>query len=124
MMCLDGQWQAFWNALMTETEPQITSVGVSYMLQGDEGSNIDPFATEPTPDNEWVVSPAHLMIITPDASQLDALPTDPDNGPCVMWKDTLKISYSSMGNPCAVPREFSGAIAHAGWDCGSCALRP
>jgi hypothetical protein len=60
------------------------------MLQGDVGaSNVDPYATEATPDNQWVTSPAHLMIVTPNAVELDTLPTDPYNGgPWVMWKGT------------------------------------
>ena len=90
IMCLDGPWQNFIGALMSQSDPEITSVGVAYMLQGDEGaSNIDPSATEETPDNEWVVTPAHLMILTPNAADLDALPTDPNTGgPWVMWKGT------------------------------------
>ena len=46
-------------------------------------------ATKATPDNNWVVSPPHLMILPTDASQLEALPTDPKTGgPWVMWKGT------------------------------------
>lgn len=65
-------------------------VGIAYMLKGDKGaSNTDPFATAPTATNQWVVSPAHLMVLTPDTNQLAALPTDPHNGgPWVMWKGT------------------------------------
>ena len=73
------------------TPGTITSVGVGYMLQGDRvgGSNTDPFATEPTADNQWVVSPPHVMVLTPDPRQLESLPTDPKNGgPWVMWKGT------------------------------------
>jgi hypothetical protein len=50
-------------------------------------SNSDPYATEETDD--WVVVGAHLMIIVPDASMLEGIPTDPKNGgPWVMWKGT------------------------------------
>lgn len=58
------------------------------MLAGDSGaSNSDPYATEETDD--WVVVGAHLMIIVPDASMLEGIPTDPENGgPWVMWKGT------------------------------------
>jgi hypothetical protein len=75
---------------MAKKDPQIKTVGIGYMLLGDKGaSNTDPFATGPTADNHWVVSPAHVMVLTPDSRQLDGLPTEPTNGgPWVMWKGT------------------------------------
>lgn len=90
VMCLDKQWQEWADAWMHKRAPKVTAVGVGYMLQGDTGaSNTDPFATTQTADNQWVVSPAHIMVLTPDTKQLDALPTDPKNGgPWVMWKGT------------------------------------
>jgi hypothetical protein len=89
-MCFDKQWQGWADAWMNKKDPQVTAVGIAYMLKGDNGSsNTDPFATAATPTNQWVVSPAHIMVITPDERQLDALPTDPKNGgPWVMWKGT------------------------------------
>ncbi|GIS70281.1 MAG: hypothetical protein CM1200mP9_11020 [Gammaproteobacteria bacterium] len=48
------------------------------MLVGDEGaSNVDPYATGPTDDNEWIDEGPHLMIVVPDASLLEGIPTDP-----------------------------------------------
>ncbi|PWJ10325.1 hypothetical protein [Jannaschia seohaensis] len=89
-MCLDAAWAAWADAWMNKKPFTATSVGISYMLAGDGGaSNIDPYAAEETPDNEWIVEGPHLMIIVPDAAALEALPTDPDNGgPYVMWKGT------------------------------------
>ena len=89
-MCLDKEWQNWANAWMSKKDPQIKGVGIGYMLRGDQGaSNTDPFATGKTATNEWVVSPAHIMVLTPDSKQLDALPTDWKNGgPWVMWKGT------------------------------------
>ncbi len=89
-MCMDGPWMAWANAWGNKTEFTIDRLGISYMLAGDSGaSNIDPYATEETEDNEWTVGGPHLMIITPDTALLDGLPTDPENGgPFVMWKDT------------------------------------
>ena len=89
-MCLDKEWQGWADAFMNKKDPQSKAIGIGYMLRGDNGaSNTDPFATGPTPDNQWVVSPAHIMVLTPDTKQLDALPTDPKNGgPFVMWKGT------------------------------------
>jgi hypothetical protein len=89
-MCLDGAWMAWADAWMNKKPFKATSVGTAYMLAGDGGaSNIDPFATGPAADNDWIVEGPHLMIIVPDAAALDAIPTNPKNGgPYVMWKGT------------------------------------
>ena len=89
-MCLDGPWMQWAAAWMGHTEPELTSVGISYMLQGGaDASNTDPYATEPDSTTGWIMSPAHVMVIVPDRSQLDGLPTDPNSGgPYVMWKGT------------------------------------
>jgi hypothetical protein len=89
-MCLDKQWQKWAEAWMSKKEPKIDGTGVGYMLRGDNGaSNTDPYATAPTADNQWVISPPHVMILVPDPKMLDAYPTDPKNGgPWVMWKGT------------------------------------
>jgi len=90
-MCLDKEWQAWGEAWMHKTDPpQPKAVGVAYMLKGDNGaSNTDPYATGPTPDNQWVLSGPHIMLLPTDRRQLDAFPTDPrTGGPWVMWKDT------------------------------------
>ena len=87
-MCLDGPWKT-WAAAWSNKKPlNITRLGISYMLVGDEGaSNIDPYATGPTDDNEWIDEGPHLMIVVPDASLLEGIPTDPSQGgPYVMWK--------------------------------------
>ena len=91
VMCLDKQWQEWADAWMNKRAPKVTALGVAYMLQGDKvgGSNTDPFATAPTADNQWVISPPHVMVLTPDPRQLESLTTDPKNGgPWVMWKGT------------------------------------
>jgi hypothetical protein len=89
-MCLDKQWQNWAKAWMGKTEPKIEGTGIAYMLRGDNGaSNTDPWAKKPTADNEWVVSPAHIMLLFEDKKMLDSYPTDPKNGgPWVMWKGT------------------------------------
>lgn len=89
-MCLDGPWQKWAGAWMNKQDLQITQVGVSYMLAGDEGaSNIDPYAEGETADNQWVKEGPHIMVIVPDPAMLEGLPTDPFNGgPYVMWKGT------------------------------------
>ncbi|HUK33205.1 MAG TPA: hypothetical protein VLV86_04790, partial [Vicinamibacterales bacterium] len=89
-MCLDKEWQGWANAYMSKKDTQIKGVGIAYMLRGDQGaSNTDPFATGKTATNNWVVSGPHIMVLTPDSKQLDALPTDwHSGGPWVMWKGT------------------------------------
>lgn len=89
-MCLDEPWMTWADAWHSKSPVEIERVGIGYMMEGDAGaSNTDPFATEPTPDNEWVVSGPHLMVIVPDPADLAGLPTDPENGgPWVMWKGT------------------------------------
>jgi hypothetical protein len=90
VMCLDKPWQEWADAWMKKTPPKVTAIGIGYMLQGDKGaSNTDPFAMTETADNQWIVSPPHIMVLTPDTKQLAMLPTDPKTGgPWVMWKGT------------------------------------
>ena len=89
-MCLDKVWMEWGDAWMNKKPYKASATGIAYMLAGDTGaSNLDPYAKAPTKDNQWVVSGPHIMMILPDAAQLDALPTDPHNGgPYVMWKGT------------------------------------
>lgn len=89
-MCVDHNFMGWAEAWMSKKDPQVKSAGVAYMLKGDKGaSNTDPFATGPTADNQWVVSPPHVMIVIPNPAQLEGMPTDPNNGgPWVMWKGT------------------------------------
>lgn len=92
-MCLDAEWMRWADAWMNKKEFEPQAVGLAYMLAGDMpgggASNIDPFATEATDDNQWVVEGPHLMLILPDAAALDAITTDPDAGvPYVMWHGT------------------------------------
>ena len=90
-MCLDAAWREFFDAYMNQREPDFAGVGFAYMLQGDfPVSNVDPFATGPTADNQWIEDGGpHIMMIVSDPAQMEGIPTDPDNGgPWVMWKGT------------------------------------
>ena len=92
-MCMDGPFLAWMDAWMTGETPQIETIGLSYMLAGDsaEGgaSNVDPAATAPDADNDWVVEGPHVMVIVPDPALLEGLPTTPvEDGPYVMWSGT------------------------------------
>ena len=107
-MCLDKEWQGWADALMSKADPQVKNVGVAYMLKGDNGaSNTDPYAETATADNQWIVSGPHVMILTPDATLLDSLPTDPTTGgPWVMWKGT---KYAHIMVPtAAMPKQSGG----------------
>jgi hypothetical protein len=88
-MCVDEHWLGWLDAYMHQRAPErVDGVGIAYMLRGDTGaSNINPFDEGPTPDNDWVRTGAHLMLIVPDAALLDAIPADhTTGGPWVMWK--------------------------------------
>ena len=92
-MCLDEQWVAWIEAYVNEVEPNVTGTGFGYMLNccTSEGeSNVDPFATEATEDNEWLTDGGpHIMVVTTGAAALEGLPAHPDSGgPWVMWRDT------------------------------------
>lgn len=90
VMCLDKNWQEWADAWINKRAPKVTGIGIAYMLQGDTGaSNTAPYATEPSATNQWVVTPAHIMVLTSDTKLLESLPTDPySGGPWVMWKGT------------------------------------
>ncbi|MFQ5679634.1 MAG: hypothetical protein ACE5HP_09260 [Gemmatimonadota bacterium] len=103
-MCLDESWLNFIQAYLGKTEPSYERVGVAFMLVDDEPvSNSDPFATEPTPDNQWIEAMGpHLMVLVPDLEELEGISTDPENGgPFIMWKDT---PYAHLMIPLAEPR--------------------
>lgn len=91
-MCLDAAWLEWMDAYSNQRTPEITKMGFGYMLQANDSpySNVDPFATEPTTDNEWQeLDVPHLMLLVQDEQMLEGLSTDPENGgPWVMFKGT------------------------------------
>lgn len=89
-MCLDATFLEWAGAWMSKAKPTLEKTGLAYMLQGGtDASNSDPYATEPLPGEEWVKSGPHVMIVVPDPSALEGIPTDPNyGGPFVMWKGT------------------------------------
>lgn len=91
-LCNRPQWDAVIQAVMSKSSVDVKEFSVSYMLAGEGEapgvSNIDPFATEPTPSNQWVKEGPHLMILVPDSKILHGLSTDPKDPVYVMWKDT------------------------------------
>jgi hypothetical protein len=89
-MCLDSQWVQWTDAWANKQDPDVSALGIAYMLQGGfAASNTDPYATEPAPGDEWITHGPHILIIVPDVAVLTNLPTDPaSNRPWVMWQGT------------------------------------
>ena len=92
-LCVDEVWAGWLDAYVNKKPFTTSEAGVSYMLAGDapDGgtSNIDPFAKEPTADNQWIVEGPHIMLLVPDPALLEAFPAEPGSGdPYVMWKGT------------------------------------
>jgi hypothetical protein len=89
-MCLDSVWLEFLKAQIAGKAPNIERVGIGYMIHGGaHGSNTDPIATKPTPDNDWGYHPSHVMIVVPDVALLKNYPTRQTGvGPYVMFPGT------------------------------------
>jgi hypothetical protein len=89
-MCLDETWMGWVEALVAGEEPNTQVVGLAYMLAGgSDASNIDPFAAGPEEGNEWITTPAHVMIIMPGDIDQSIYTTDPLAGePWIMWAGT------------------------------------
>jgi hypothetical protein len=90
-MCTDAGGMEWMHALMGHEAPP-NKVGFMYMLNGDTGaSNTDPYATGPKPDNHWVKTGPHVMIMGPVAKTMAGYPRSADADPTkpyVMWPDT------------------------------------
>jgi hypothetical protein len=92
-MCADKaamEWAEAWQ----NKGPAPQKLGFIYMLNGDNGaSNTDPYATKESPDNNWVKTGPHVMIVGAEAKGMmqayprDAKAADPQK-PYVMWPGT------------------------------------
>jgi hypothetical protein len=89
-MCLDKMGMVWFEALMMKTEPKLTALGLSYMLQGGSGaSNTDPVASQPPAGAQWVTSPPRLMIFPMGKLDPTVSSSDPrSGGPWIMWGGT------------------------------------
>jgi hypothetical protein len=90
-MCADQSWMKWIEGYTAHKTPQLTSVGIGYMLApgGGWGSNTDPYAMAATADNQWGHHVPHLMIVVPNLASLEGISTDPKNGgPYVMYAGT------------------------------------
>jgi len=91
-MCGDKNAMEWATAWMGHNPPPANKVGFMYMLRGDGGaSNTDPYATKPAPDNNWIKTGSHVMIVGSGAKMLDGYPRDAKADPTkpyVMWPGT------------------------------------
>lgn len=89
-MCGDQVWLELREALLNQADFSTDRVGLSYMLAGDAGvNNADPYDKKKDEGEVWVKEGPHLMIIVPDPSMLEGVPSDPHRGgPYVMWGGT------------------------------------
>jgi hypothetical protein len=80
-MCLDEQWVEWLTSYLAGAEPDITAVGFAYMLQGgSDPNNADPTLTEPPAGGEWVISPPHVIILSPEPLDLSLYSADHHEG--------------------------------------------
>jgi hypothetical protein len=88
--CMDQTWLDWNYAFYAGEEPNVTAVGLEYMLQGgSEASNTDPFATEPAAGEAWMTAPPHVMIIMPgDIDQSVFSPDYHSGAPWIMYAGT------------------------------------
>jgi len=91
-MCADKNAMEWAHALGMHAKAPPNKTGFIYMLDGDNGtSNTQLYATGPTPDNHWVKTGSHVMIVGPGAKAIPGYPrsADPDpTQPYVMWPNT------------------------------------
>lgn len=91
-MCADEaamEWAKAWKS----KGPASQKLGFIYMLNGDNGtSNTDPYSMQETPNNNWIKTGSHVMIVGAEAkSMMQAYPREakPDaTKPYVMWPGT------------------------------------
>ena len=91
-VCIDATWGEMMGALGAKAPFAASSVGISYMLQGDPAgggvSNSDPYHEDPKSADDYVETGPHLMIIV-SKELLEGITDDPSSGgPYVMWGDT------------------------------------
>lgn len=92
-MCADEAGMQWAKARAAKSSDAPQKLGFIYMLKGDNGtSNTDPFAEKEKPDNNWIKTGPHVMIVGAEAKGMThsyprGAKGDPDK-PYVMWADT------------------------------------
>jgi hypothetical protein len=90
-MCFDANAAQWVQAWVAHKAPPANVVGIMYMLEGGtDASNTDPYATQPTANNDWIKTGPHLMIVG-SKEVLAGHPSGakPDTSvPYVMWSGT------------------------------------
>jgi hypothetical protein len=91
-MCMDKNSMEWVGAWVGRKPPAAGKVGLMYMLAGGtDASNTDPYAEKPAPNNNWIKTGPHIMIVGADASFYDSYPKSPKpdtSVPYVMWAGT------------------------------------
>jgi hypothetical protein len=90
-MCFDANAAKWADAWLHHKPPPQGVAGVMYMLEGGtDASNIDPYATKPTANNDWVKTGPHIMIVgSKDILAGHPSGAKPDTSvPYVMWAST------------------------------------
>ena len=91
-MCMDRNAFEWFKALLAHEKPPEGKVWLAYMLKGgSDGSNDDPFASEPERGKKWVQTGPHVMIGGPGITKMiDSYPTTADDTrkPYIMFPGT------------------------------------
>jgi hypothetical protein len=89
-MCFDPTYMGWMAAFMGGEEPQVQTLGISYMLAGGAAaSNTDPSRTVPADGEDWVTPAPHVMLVAPGGFDSEVFSTDHTwGGPWIMWDET------------------------------------
>jgi hypothetical protein len=91
-MCMDAAAMAWAHAWVGHQTPPAGRIGFMYMLAGGtDASNTDPYAKKPAPNNHWIKTGPHVMVVGAEPAFYDQYPknADPDTSvPYVMWAGT------------------------------------
>jgi hypothetical protein len=90
-MCFDQNAANWVQAWVGRKPPPANAVGLMYMLEGGtDASNTDPYAKQPTADNDWVKTGPHIMVVgSKDILAGHPAGAKPDTAvPYVMWAGT------------------------------------
>lgn len=90
-MCMDANAMKWAQAWMGHKPPPAGTTGVMYMLEGGtDASNTDPYATQPTAENDWIKTGPHIMVVG-SKEILAGMPSGDKpatDAPYVMWAGT------------------------------------